>query len=122
MSEKQRILDALGEHHLRVPSLIGAALSANDRIKYYFSLLQFAVASAGKPSAGRPSLCNERLAAGERDDRLDSAVPEAVQIDALRVRMPHAGRVCKLLELIAERPDACLAAVARWRAAAPQAA
>jgi hypothetical protein len=36
---KTTVLDAIGETALNLPAQIHAALMANDRIKYYFSLL-----------------------------------------------------------------------------------
>ena len=39
MTEKARIIDALGEPSLLLPALLADALAANDRVKFYFSLL-----------------------------------------------------------------------------------
>src|SRR5262249_3156997 len=41
---KTPVLDAIGEANLNRPAQIQAALAANNHIKYYFSMLQMAVA------------------------------------------------------------------------------
>ena len=42
MTEKRTIIEELGEDGLLLPVLINRALTANDRSKYFFSLLQTA--------------------------------------------------------------------------------
>ncbi len=42
MTEKLKIVGALGEESLLLPALVNDALTANNRAKYYFSLLQTA--------------------------------------------------------------------------------
>lgn len=52
---KTQILAAIGEKDLQPVASLNAALTANDRVKYAFSLLQMATAHAGhpeQPSAG----------------------------------------------------------------------
>jgi uncharacterized protein Yka (UPF0111/DUF47 family) len=91
MAEKQKILDALGESQLVVPALVNRALAANDRAKYYFSLLQMAAAHAARPEAGRPDLRRERIAAGEEDPALDNLVAAAHRLEGEeRVTLPGA--------------------------------
>jgi len=90
MAEKQRILGALGESQLVVPALINRALAANDRAKYYFSLLQLAAAHAAQPTEGRPDLRRERIAAGDADAALDALIAAARRIDAGRIALPGA--------------------------------
>ena len=43
---KTQILDAIGESELQPAMRLNAALAANDRLKYAFSLLQMALAHA----------------------------------------------------------------------------
>ena len=91
MAEKQKILDALGESQLVVPALVNRALAANDRAKYYFSLLQMAAAHAAHPEGGRPDLRRERIAAGEDDAALDGLVAAARRVAGEeRVTLPGA--------------------------------
>ncbi len=51
MTEKNRIIDALGERKLLLPALVNAALAANDQTKYLFTLLQMAKSHADHPHA-----------------------------------------------------------------------
>jgi hypothetical protein len=41
---KSQVLEAIGETNLQHPTQVNAALAANDRLKYYFSLLRMAIA------------------------------------------------------------------------------
>lgn len=91
MAEKHRILGALGETQLVVPALIHRALAANDRAKYYFSLLQLATAYAARSEKGRPDLHRERIAAGEEDAALDGLVAAARRLDKGHIGLPGAG-------------------------------
>ena len=50
MAEKREILQELGEENLLLPASINAALKANDRIKYFFTLLQAARNHADNPA------------------------------------------------------------------------
>jgi len=93
MPQKDRILDVLGEQRLLLPGLINAALAANDRVKYYFSLLQLAVAHVEQPEAERPDLKGERASAGEPDSALDELIGGAVTAGPGRYRLPHAATV-----------------------------
>ena len=93
MSEKQRILETLGEARLTVPTLVNRGLTANDRAKYYFSLLQFAAANAGRPPEERPDLKRERLAAGETDSSLDAIVAGARRAGERRLEIPGAADI-----------------------------
>jgi len=56
---------------------VNSALSSNDRIKYYFTLLQTAKEKADNPQMEFPSLKTERENAEDEDERLDSVVSEA---------------------------------------------
>jgi len=50
---KSEILAAIGETELQPAARLNAALAANDRVKYAFSLLQMAVAHAEHPNSRR---------------------------------------------------------------------
>jgi len=58
MAEKSLIIEALGEGELLLPALLNAALAANDRAKFHFTLL------AAGPRARPP--CRRRAAAAAR--------------------------------------------------------
>ena len=81
---KTQILAAIGEKELQPATSLNAALMANDRVKYAFSLLQMALAHAEHPEQPSATLKGERKACGIDDAELDSAVAGA--------RM--AGKIC----------------------------
>ncbi len=95
---KTQILAAIGESELQPAARLNAALAANDRLKYAFSLLQMALVHAEHPEQAAPSLKRERIACGIDDPDLDGAAAGA--------RM--AGRACsvpgaaRILQRIAE--------------------
>lgn len=93
MPEKNRILDTLNERSLLLPSLVNRALSANDRVKYRFTLLQSAQSRAERPDAPASNLRAERIAAGVQDSRLDSVVAESVAVGKGRYRIPASGEI-----------------------------
>jgi uncharacterized protein Yka (UPF0111/DUF47 family) len=93
MSEKTRILDALNEQALLLPSLVNRALSANDRVKYRFALLQAAQAHAERPDAVTSSLRAERLAAGVQDGKLDRVAEDSERVGKGRYRIPDSARI-----------------------------
>ena len=59
---------------LSLPARLGRALEANDRAKYYLTLLQAARDRAAEPARGWSSLREERLAARVPDPDLDRTV------------------------------------------------
>ncbi len=63
---KKGILKELGEEELLLPELVNAALAANERIKYYFTLLQTAQSRALHPDSEFPGLKIEREPPGLR--------------------------------------------------------
>lgn len=77
MTSKSGIVEELGAGELLLPSLVNEALSANDRIKYYFALLQTAAGHASNPDGKYPNLRIERETAGITDLRLDQVVSGA---------------------------------------------
>jgi len=103
MTEKTRILDSLNEQALLLPSLVNRALTANDRVKYRFTLLQAAQAHADRPDAVTSSLRAERLAAGVPDSDLDRVVGDSERLGPGRYRVPaSAGIVHEIFSDVAE--------------------
>ncbi len=97
MTEKNRIIDALGERALLLPSLINAALSANDQTKYLFTLLQAAKSRADHPDAAFSNLRQERLTNELADEEFDRVV-ERSELDADSLyRIPGAGHIVELV-------------------------
>lgn len=83
---KTSAIKALGEDALARPARLNAALAANDRLKFRFSLLQMARAHADQPDLPAVSLKRERRACGLTDDSLDEAVTGAAKtVDGYRV-------------------------------------
>ncbi len=76
--EKSAAVATLGEHALLMPAWVRAALSANDRLKLYFSVLQAAAQHAERPDSAALDLSRERGAAGIRETWLD-ALPIATE-------------------------------------------
>ncbi len=71
---KTGVLDAIGESDLRRASAVNAALAANERAKFLFSLLQMAVSRAAYPDHPAADLRRERIACGIEDAALDRVV------------------------------------------------
>jgi len=87
---KARILQAIEEPGLELPAKINAALAANDRVKYYLSLLQMAALHARNPHEPAATMRRERIAAGVEDAWLDSVITET-RCDGARYRIPECG-------------------------------
>ncbi|MBB4196655.1 uncharacterized protein Yka (UPF0111/DUF47 family) [Rhodoblastus sphagnicola] len=79
---KAQILAALGERELQPAAALNAALAANDRVKYLFSLLQMALDHAEHPEHPAATLKRERNACGIDDPDLDGAVASARKVGA----------------------------------------
>ncbi len=97
MTQKTLIVSALGEEKLLLPSLVNAALTANDRVKYLFTLLQTARTHADHPNLPVASLSAERLAAGVTDPGFDAAVAGAQKLPDGRYQIPRADAALRLI-------------------------
>ncbi|WP_094227122.1 hypothetical protein [Methanolobus psychrotolerans] len=93
MMKKKSIIRELGEDELLLPYLVNAALLANDRIKYYLTLLQTAKAKAEHPTMEFPDLRVERVTAGEKDAELDNTVMSSVKLDSGKFMIPFSDRI-----------------------------
>jgi uncharacterized protein Yka (UPF0111/DUF47 family) len=81
MTEKRTIIEELGEDRLLLPTLVNKALAANDRIKYFFTLLQTVEERADHPDREFPSLRIEREAAGIDSTQFDTVVEGSHRVD-----------------------------------------
>jgi uncharacterized protein Yka (UPF0111/DUF47 family) len=90
---KQQILAAIGEADLQPAAALNAALAANDRLKYAFSLLQLAVEHAHHPKQAVDSLKAERIACGIDAEALDQVIAGATMAGEV-CRMPLAAEIC----------------------------
>ena len=77
MTGKSAIAERLGERSVLLPSLLGEALQANDRIKLRFSLLQEALAQARNPRENPPAFAAERQRAGLGEPLFDTTITGA---------------------------------------------
>ncbi|HXZ48550.1 MAG TPA: hypothetical protein VEG27_05980 [Usitatibacter sp.] len=95
MADKSRMVNALGERKLTLPAQLRAALAANDRTKFYFTLLQSARAHADRPDLPAADLSGERLRVGIEDTALDEVVRQAVREPDGRYHIPHAREIAR---------------------------
>lgn len=89
MTRKTAIIDALGETGLLLPERVNRALAANDRAKYFLTLIQAAKARADDPGRPWDDLHGEREAAGVADPAFDETVGGAEKLPGGRYRLPH---------------------------------
>jgi hypothetical protein len=90
MTEKDQIVQELGESSLLLPTLIANALAANDRLKLGLTLLQEAGAHAADPTRPVNTLGDDRRAAGLGDPRFDSMIVGAQALAGDRLHIPGA--------------------------------
>lgn len=93
MPVKKEIIEELGEEGLILPTLVNNALSANDRIKYFFTLLQTAKARAENPHEEFSNLRVEREGAGIENFEFDRVVVETERVREGVLRIPHAAQI-----------------------------
>ena len=97
MTEKNRIISALGESKLLLPALLSAALAAHGQVKYLFDLLRAARERADHPHVGFSNLLQERLACGLDEDELDTVIEGSRPDGEDAYRIPHAERILTLI-------------------------
>jgi len=98
MLEKARIVAALGEQQILLPVLLNEALAANDRIKYFFTLLQIAKAHADFPEQTFSDLRTERIASGIADSSHDEIVSGTNKRPPDTYLMPKVWEICLSLQ------------------------
>ncbi len=91
MAEKRDMLHQTGEDELLLPTLVNAALRANDRIKYLFTLLQAAKNHADNPDQSHSNLRAERESVGITDPDFDTVVGGATKAGGKGYAIPLAG-------------------------------
>jgi uncharacterized protein Yka (UPF0111/DUF47 family) len=112
MTEKLKIVGALGEESLLLPALVNDALTANNRAKYYFSLLQTARLRADHLDRPFSSLREERLASSVEHSELDQVVALARRNPDGLYLIPHADEILRHLLAALREMIAPLEAVA----------
>ena len=93
---KAQILAAIGEKELQPLTLLNAALAANDRIKFAFSLLQMGASHAEHPDRPTTALKQERVACGIDDAELDG-VSAGSHMMGSAFYIPAASRILRRL-------------------------
>ncbi|HVN74424.1 MAG TPA: hypothetical protein VMT44_07525 [Methanoregula sp.] len=93
MGEKTDIIHELGEEDLLLPARVNAALRANDRIKYYFTLMQTARSHADHPDQNHSNLRAERESVGITDPGLDTVVGSTIKDGDRGYAIPSAGAI-----------------------------
>ncbi|HUA76024.1 MAG TPA: hypothetical protein VMA86_00035 [Acetobacteraceae bacterium] len=88
MTAKIAVVESLGEQAVLLPSLIGEALAANERLKLRLSLLQEAALQAAEPGRTLRDFGLERRTAGLTDPALDGLVSGARVIAPGRLFLP----------------------------------
>jgi len=121
MTEKRTIIGELGEEGLLLPVLINRALAANDRIKYFFSLLQTARERADHPERSLPNLRVERETAEVMNEQYDTVVEGTKPAPDGRYAIPLLGSIVRdiggcldeMIEPFASREDPATAEFSR---------
>ncbi|MDP2639573.1 MAG: hypothetical protein Q8Q16_02740, partial [Betaproteobacteria bacterium] len=104
MGTKQEIIGSLGEKQLLLPDLVQSGLAANDRVKYFFTLLQLAREQCEQPAPNPPDLQREREASGVADAELDGVIAASRGLPGGRCRIPGAAALlARVLGCMTER-------------------
>ena len=126
---KTQILAAIGETVMQPAAGLNEALAANDRIKYFFSLLQLALTYAEHPDQPAGTLKRERIACGIDDPDLDTVVAES-RMSGKSCRVPGAAKIFARVAddmhlmaapVLATKPDGLAARIDRLLKALPAA-
>jgi uncharacterized protein Yka (UPF0111/DUF47 family) len=94
--QKAQAVAALGQRGLMLPAWVKAALSANDRLKVYLTVLQAASAHAVHPKRELPDLSTELAAAGLSAGWLHDVASSARRVDEYLV-VPDLPRLVKCI-------------------------
>ncbi len=92
--QKNVAVAALGLRKLMLPAWVKAALSANDRLKVYLTVLQAASAHASQPQRELPDLATEITAAGLSGGWLQDAAAGATRVDT-ELHVPNLQQLIK---------------------------
>jgi hypothetical protein len=93
MPTKERTVEPVGEKGLLLPELINRGLAANDRLRYYMTLLQAAAAHAQAPNLPAANLRDEREASGVEDPFFDEVVRGSRSLTPDLYLIPGASRL-----------------------------
>jgi len=93
MAGKAGIIRELGESGLLLPEMVNAGLTANDQVKYFFTLLQAAQSHSDHPNLECANLSREREAAGIESDAFDRVVGGAKKTGTSLYQVPELGNI-----------------------------
>lgn len=111
---KSAILAAIGENGLERPAQLNAALAANNRLKYCFSLLQMAITQADHPDQSAATLRQERIACGIEDSSLDDVISATRRVNG-SYRVPACGKLIGRISQDLQTMAAPLASNPAWK-------
>lgn len=97
MTRKLHIIASLGEPSLARPARVNAGLAANDRTKYYFTLLQAAARRAEHPEQPPADLRQERVSCGVTEPKWDEAIAGSSKTAAGQIHVPGAAEIVRAL-------------------------
>ena len=116
MPTKAGVLERIGERSLLLPELINRGLGANDRLKYYLTLLQAASDHAHAPGQQVASLRSEREASGVPDAAFDDVVGASRMVTNSTVYIPGVAAIIEHVLGDTRQMVEPIAAAAAWRA------
>jgi len=106
MAGKSGIIRELGENGLLLPEMVNSGLTANDQVKYFFTLLQTAQLHSDHPNLEYTNLSREREAAGIESDIFDRVVagskmtvPQVYQVPELGTILGEVKRCFHVMQL-----------------------
>ncbi len=97
MPTKAQIIGELGQATLLLPELIGRALTANDRVKLCFTLLQAAQSHADHPEQPTPALLAGQVMAGLGDADVERSVAGSCRQPDGSLHIPEAARLRSMI-------------------------
>ncbi|MDI9633493.1 MAG: DUF47 family protein [Methanolinea sp.] len=109
MTEKSQIIQELGQGDLLVPSIVNAALAANERVKYCFTLLQNARSHADQPDVEHSNLRKERELSGIDNPLLDTVTEGTRKVGEDLYHVPMLDEILALVRRSMEEMMAPLA-------------
>jgi len=85
---KYQIINELGAFHLLLPKTINDALMANDRVKYFITLLQLSKNFADDPKSEHPDLKKERLLCNINNSSFDTVISQTIKDENNNYKIP----------------------------------
>jgi uncharacterized protein Yka (UPF0111/DUF47 family) len=114
MPTKAGLLERIGERSLLLPELINRGLEANDRLKYYLTLMQTAYVHAQAPGQEVLDLRSRREASGVSDPSLDEVVGASRMVTNSMVYIPGIASIIEHALGDARHMVEPIAAAAAW--------